>query len=269
MERCHIDFFDFESHKFLLLVDAFSKWLEVWPMSSCTTGPVLDTLRSFFASAGFPALLCSDNGPPFDSHEYSFFCSANNIRALFSPPRHPASNGLGEICVGTCKKGLRKLIIQKRQLKDKFTLPQLLSSFLLHYRNTPSTATGQSPASLWLAFTPRTQLSFLNPNLPEPKSTKLSSVPFREGEKVHVRLSAKGPVVTGIVARHLSCTRYLVTIGGMQKEVSLNQLSLPPLRPNSPSSSPEESAVLPPVESESDTPRRSVRLRRPVPRLDL
>ena len=37
LERRHIDFFEKDKLKFLILVDAYSKWLEIIPMSSTTT----------------------------------------------------------------------------------------------------------------------------------------------------------------------------------------------------------------------------------------
>lgn len=75
MQRCHIDFFEFEKKHFLILIDSFSKWVEIWLMPSCNTEYTLNILRMFFATAGFPIEIMSDNGPPFDSHEYSHFCS--------------------------------------------------------------------------------------------------------------------------------------------------------------------------------------------------
>jgi len=48
---------------FMIIVDAHSKWLEVFPMKSITTIKTLEILGSLFATYGLPYQLVSDNGP--------------------------------------------------------------------------------------------------------------------------------------------------------------------------------------------------------------
>ncbi|GFX41096.1 transposon Tf2-9 polyprotein [Trichonephila clavipes] len=54
-ERINVDFAGpiFE-HTFFLIVDAHSKWLEVYPMKVTTTKKTIECLRDSFASFGFP-----------------------------------------------------------------------------------------------------------------------------------------------------------------------------------------------------------------------
>ena len=49
---------------FLLVVDAYSKWLEVKTVESATSQR---TIRSMFATHGLPELLVTDNGSVFTS----------------------------------------------------------------------------------------------------------------------------------------------------------------------------------------------------------
>ncbi|GFV39197.1 uncharacterized protein K02A2.6 [Trichonephila clavipes] len=67
-ERIHVDFAGpiFE-HTFFLIVDAHSKWLEVYPMKETTTKKNIECLRDSFARFGLPRVLVSDNGSQFTS----------------------------------------------------------------------------------------------------------------------------------------------------------------------------------------------------------
>ena len=50
MVRVHIDFLGpFMGHMFLLLIDAHSKWIEVYPMASITAKASIECLRNVFA----------------------------------------------------------------------------------------------------------------------------------------------------------------------------------------------------------------------------
>ncbi len=48
---------------FFVIVDAHSKWPEVYEMSSTTAQKTVDVLRHVFATFGLPQQLVPDNGP--------------------------------------------------------------------------------------------------------------------------------------------------------------------------------------------------------------
>lgn len=63
-QRIHIDFVGpMESHMFLVIVDAHSKWPEVAVMNSTSSEKTIEELRSVFSRFGIPQQLVSDNGP--------------------------------------------------------------------------------------------------------------------------------------------------------------------------------------------------------------
>ncbi|KAG8177662.1 hypothetical protein JTE90_012442 [Oedothorax gibbosus] len=68
------------AYMFLVIVDAHSKWLEVYPMKSTTTFKTIESLRDCFARFGLPVTLVSDNGPQFTSHEFKTFMNSNGIK---------------------------------------------------------------------------------------------------------------------------------------------------------------------------------------------
>ena len=158
--RLHVDYAGpFLGRMYLIVVDAYSKWLEVLPVVNATSHTTIDRLRSLFATHGLPELLVSDNGTAFTSEEFRVFLSNNGIRHARVSPYHPASNGLAERAVQTFKQGMRKCNIG--------TLEERLSRFLLNYRITPHSTTGQSPAELLMGRRIRSRLDLLRPDVPK------------------------------------------------------------------------------------------------------
>ena len=95
--RLHIDYAGpFHDKMFLIVVDAYSKWLEVIPTSGATGNITINQLRSLFASHGLPHNIVSDNGPCFISEEFQEFCRFNGITHTLTAPYHPSSNGLAK-----------------------------------------------------------------------------------------------------------------------------------------------------------------------------
>jgi hypothetical protein len=136
--RLHIDHAGpFLGHYFLIIVDAQSKWIEAKIVPSTSAEATITVLRSLFATHGIPEHIVSDNGPGFTSHEFSTFLTQNGVKHIRTSPYHPSSNGLAERAVQTVKQGITKL---------NGPIHSRLNRFLLNYRITPHTSTGQSPA---------------------------------------------------------------------------------------------------------------------------
>ena len=109
-ERIHIDYAGpFLGHMFLIVVDAYSKWMEVSIMKTSTASATVEKLRGMFATHGLPALVVSDNGPCFSSQDFKMFLKVNGIRHIFTAPYHPSSNGQAERCVRTFKEAIKKM----------------------------------------------------------------------------------------------------------------------------------------------------------------
>ena len=99
----------YKGEMFLVVVDAYSKWLEVHRMKSVTPTATIEKLREMFATHGLPATLVSDNGSNFTSSEFKEFMKKNGIKHIKVPPYHPASNGLAERAVRIFKEGYKKM----------------------------------------------------------------------------------------------------------------------------------------------------------------
>ena len=155
--RIHIDFAGpFQGQNFLIIVDAYSKWIDVAHMKTTTAESTLTVLRRVFATHGLPDSIVSDNGPQFTSNEFQEFCKRNLIQSILVSPYHAASNGQAERTVQTTKNSLKKIITGNWHHR--------LSVFLLNSHITPSTATGSSPAELLMSRRLRTCLDHLHPD---------------------------------------------------------------------------------------------------------
>ena len=178
-ERLHADFAGpFMGRTFLLVIDAYSKWLEVRVISPVNSTTTVEHLRSIFATHGLPKVFVSDNGPQFTSAEFEHFMSSNGIRHVKSAPYHPASNGLAERAVQVFKENFKR-VAQSDSIQTR------LSKFLLWYRLTPHSTTGIAPAELLLGRRPRSVLDLMKPDL----SSKVQQK--QEAQKVHHDKSAK------------------------------------------------------------------------------
>ena len=156
-ERLHADCtWPFLGQMYLIVIDAFSKWLEVVPLSLATSLNTVNSLRNIFATHGLPKMLVSDNGPQFTSSEFQAFMRNNGIKHICLSPYHPSTNGLAERAVQSFKEHMKRL---------SGSISQRLATFLFWYRLTPHSTTGVAPAELLLERRPRSKLNLIKPDL--------------------------------------------------------------------------------------------------------
>ena len=155
-QRIHIDFAGpVQGMFYLVIIDSFSKWMEVAEMKDITTARTIKVLLNLFARWGVPHQLVSDNGPQLTSAEFEGFLKRNGVRHILTAPYKPSTNGAAERAVGSLKGFLKAT-------KGSHTN---LPNFLMAYRNTPQATTGRSPAELMLGRQLRTRLDLLRPDL--------------------------------------------------------------------------------------------------------
>lgn len=160
--RIHIDYMGPIKGKYcLIVIDAFSKWLEVFLMSSITSEQTIDRLRGLFSRYGLPKTLCSDNGTQFTSHEFKNFLTQNNVTHITSPTYHAASNGAAENSVKTVKNFLIK---ELNTCNNVINLNRSLDRFLMMYRMTEHCSTGESPSRLFLGRQIRSRFDLIRPD---------------------------------------------------------------------------------------------------------
>lgn len=174
-QRIHVDFAGpFLGRMFIIIVDAHSKWPEMYEMSSTSTDSTIAILRHVFAAYGLPQQLVSDNGPQFASSEFAQFLKANGVKHIRCAPYHPSSNGLAERFVKTFKQAMKTGEHHGTPLKHR------LANFLLSYQTTPHATTKHSKfivSSLFLNCEIQTRLDLLKPNCADQVTITTTSQP--------------------------------------------------------------------------------------------
>ncbi|KAF2880935.1 hypothetical protein ILUMI_25242 [Ignelater luminosus] len=64
----------FKGKAYLIIIDVFSKWREVYEMKGINTETTLDEMRDCFSRFGLPNKIFSDNERQFVSREFAYFC---------------------------------------------------------------------------------------------------------------------------------------------------------------------------------------------------
>ena len=189
--RIHLDFTGpFLGHMFLIIIDAYSKWLEVRIMKSTTSSAIITTLCSIFAQFGLPSIIVTDNARNFTSTEFESFLNRNGIKHLSSPAYHPSSNGLAERAVQSFKQSLLKLTTG--------SIEEKVSHVLFYSHITPNSVTGFSPAELLQNRRLRSRLDLMKPDFngrmihqqfKQQFYANLHSKPcgFKDGDSVYIR----------------------------------------------------------------------------------
>ncbi|CAG2221678.1 Uncharacterized protein K02A2.6 [Mytilus edulis] len=156
--RIHIDFAGpFMNKSFLIMVDAYSKWIDIHVMNSTTSEATIAKLKQTFATHGLCDLIISDNGAAFTSKEFADYVKSNGIEHRTSAPWHPVSNGCAERAVQSFKEGMKKI--------KEGTVQEKLNRFLFNYRITPQTTTGLAPSELLMKRKLKSRLDLVFPNI--------------------------------------------------------------------------------------------------------
>lgn len=131
---------------FLMLVDAFLKWLEVMSCLQCPQQWPFEKLRSIIATHGLPQTITSDNAMSFTSAEFQYCIKENEIHHTTRVLYHPSTNELVQESIKHISEG---------------SLESNSSRFLFQYQITPHSVTGMLPSQLLLNCVPRSRLDLL------------------------------------------------------------------------------------------------------------
>ncbi|UYV70739.1 K02A2.6-like, partial [Cordylochernes scorpioides] len=212
----------FMGRMFMVLVDAYTKWLEIVIIKDITSRTIIGHLREIFARFGLPELLVTDNGRQFVSSEFEEFTKINGIRHTKTSPYNPSTNGLAERYVREFKNSLRK-----NQGKDSIEIN--LQRFLFTHRAFPQTVLKESPAELLMKISLRSRFSNLIPKMAKVGEVYHDAMRKQEhfavGSDVYFRSFANGPKwKRGRVMELLSSRHYLIEDEGRYVKRHINQL---------------------------------------------
>ena len=107
-QKVGMDLFDYKGSTYLLILDYYSRFIEIAKLSKTTAGDVINHCKSIFARHGIPEMVISDNGPQFAAESFKEFAQGYNFDHVTSSPYYPQSNGEAETAVKTIKDLLKK-----------------------------------------------------------------------------------------------------------------------------------------------------------------
>ncbi|KAK3916276.1 hypothetical protein KUF71_006144 [Frankliniella fusca] len=132
-----MDIMNFNNVDFLIVVDVYSKWLEILKLSSKQAKEINHQLLQLFSRHGIPDLIYCDNNP-FNSKECCDFAKELSFQLVFSSPNYPQSNGQAERFVKVAKNIVQKCYEDKTSVEIA----------LLNYRNSKVQSLNATPAQL-------------------------------------------------------------------------------------------------------------------------
>ena len=169
------DIFTFESEQFLVLVDYYSKYIEVTKLKDLTSQETIQALEEHFGRHGTPARFITDCSVQYTSKEFTDFAKSYNFEHVLISPKHPQANGEAEAAVKTVTS-----LWRKNENKNKA---------LLYYRATPIPGIGLSPSQLCMGRRLRTTLptatGLLKPETYNAQEIKRSFQKAKDKQKYH------------------------------------------------------------------------------------
>lgn len=133
-----------EGQHILVVIDCYSRFMEVVEMESTTAKDVVRELSIMFSRYGMPSALKADNAPQLSAEcaEFREFCVANGIKLLNTIPYWPQSNGEVE----RQNRYILKRLRISQELGQDWRVE--LRRYLLTYHSTKHPSTGKSPGEL-------------------------------------------------------------------------------------------------------------------------
>ena len=174
----------------LVMLDLYTKWVEVAPLNDTSAASVAETFhREWVSRYGPPRQLHNDQGANFCSVEVERMCEKYGIKHTRTSAYNPQGNGGVERFNRTLKDRLR------RSLTDRTQWRVAITSAVEAYRMTPHSSLGCSPYEKTFGRVPVTQADRLMRRLPQPvprkarqpKTTPPDMCKISVGQKVWAR----------------------------------------------------------------------------------
>ena len=176
------DYFHYQGHYYLVIVDRYSNWPIVERAKEGAQG-LMNALRQTFATYGIPDELSSDGGPEFTAKTTGQFLQDWGVHHRLSSVAFPHSNCRAEIGVKTVKR-----LITGNVGRDGAINIDEFQQAILQYRNTPDPTTKLSPA-MCIFGRPIKDLIPILPGKYQPHQTWTESLLLREAALRHRHMS--------------------------------------------------------------------------------
>ena len=98
-QKVGTDLFEWKKHTYLLIVDYYSRFIEISQLNRTTAEDVILHTKSIYARHGIPEVVVSENGPQYSAEAYARFAREYQFEHITSSSHYPQSNGEAERAV--------------------------------------------------------------------------------------------------------------------------------------------------------------------------
>lgn len=272
-QRAAADICEVKGHTFLVVVDYYSRYIEMARLDSNTrASTVIAHLKSILATHGIVETLVTDNGPQFANAAMAKFSREYGFTHITSSPKYARSNGAAENAVKRFKNMAKK--------NDDLYLA------LLAYRATPL-HNGYSPAELCMGRRLRTNLPVAPHTLHPQASMSIEKKEEKYRQNMEKNYNARHNARTlttispgdnvyikdlkteGTVIKSADNAPRSHVIGTDKTEIRRNRRHLNKLPPENDTRQPEENTHVPEAPLPEGYQTRSGRLSKPPQRLEI
>lgn len=132
----------------LVVVDAFTKYVKLYPTVACTTDISINQLEKYYHEIISPRTILADNATYFQNAKFKNYWNNKGVKVVYCSIRHPQGN-MSERYVQETTKFLRLLVYQDQTSWYQYV--PLVEKFINH---TPNTVTEESPIYLMFGEQP-------------------------------------------------------------------------------------------------------------------
>ena len=140
----------------LVIVDYFTRWVEVFPMRTTTSVDIAQILINEVCTRfGMPTFLLSDNGPQFVSNLFQSFCETLGIKQKFTANYHPQTNMTERV-----NRTLKPIMAIFAQSRPK-SWDKEIQKVAFALRTSINETTGETPAFMMFGRDPKLPLDLM------------------------------------------------------------------------------------------------------------
>ena len=163
----------------LVLIDYRSRYPVVCQLRNISEKHITKALQQTFMLFGYPKSIVTDNGTNFKSSAFQSYLQAHGISQRIVTPYWPSANGEVERFNRVLKKFNQIAHAEGHDWRVK------LQEFLLFYRSTPHSITGETPAKVLFGRNIRNGIPSIEIELSENKSLDLIDKQNKERGKIY------------------------------------------------------------------------------------
>ena len=97
-QKVDMNLFKWKRNHYLLIVDYFSRFIEISKLIRSTSEDIIAHTKSIFARHGIPEVVYWDNGPKFRADDYEQFSVDYEFKHVTSSPYFPPKVMWGQTC---------------------------------------------------------------------------------------------------------------------------------------------------------------------------